>query len=200
MMFIARSVTEREENMSEQEKAAETKPAAINPSQVAGMDNAGLQILVQLLLAERQEALEEKKEKRLAQERRETQYRLNSQYNTEEREKIQRMCTHLKGGKEGPNRPRSARIDYAVSFHTFIDGRSYIKCLICSSKWKPGDTADFLIRRGQKVKNHTGLGWDQAWNMLKNSTNTPTTSEVVMQATPTPQAQPDFSNPSVVEI
>jgi hypothetical protein len=67
------------------------------------------------------------------------------------------VCQHRKGFHR---RPRSVVKDYNVSFHRFIDGTERIRCLSCGKKWFPSD-AD----------------WQQALNMVEDSTNTRTASE-----------------------
>jgi len=87
----------------------------------------------------------------------------------------------LKGGKHGP---KSGVIDYNVGLHTYINGENIIKCNSCMMKWKVNDTIEFLVRGGRKIANHTKIGWQQAQAMLNQSTNTPTSSEVPMEAKP----------------
>ena len=66
-------------------------------------------------------------------------------------------CDHLKGG-----RYKLAMVkDYNVSFHTFVDGVSRIRCNKCGAKWFSGDP-----------------GWTTALGMAEQSTNQPSSSEV----------------------
>src|SRR5260370_33956678 len=111
---------------------------------VPSEDSKTLQLLVQLLLAERQEQMIERQEKSKARAAREEQRRANSDFNVKEQREKQAICTHRKGGRglKGP------KVDYAVSFHTFVNGESYIRCLICGMKWKDTDSADDLVRSG----------------------------------------------------
>lgn len=154
--------------------------------------------LVQLLLAERQDAILEKQEKLRARQARDEQRRINAEYNEAEVKEKQRICTHKKGGTRGP---KSTKLDYAVYFHTFTDGSSYIRCLICGAKWKSTDTKEYLVRRGQKVPNHTGIGWAEAHQMLGQSTNSPSSSEVQFNASLGVNAPVDFAkNPHAVEV
>lgn len=143
-------------------------------------DAATLQMLVSLLLAERQDALEERKEKARTLAVRNEQRRKNAEYNVAEKNKIQSICTHKKGGKG----LKSPKVDYAVYFHTFTDATSYIRCQICGMKWRNQDTIEFLVRRGEKVLNHTGIGWKQAYGMVQESTNTASSSEIQISAKP----------------
>ncbi len=93
----------------------------------------------------------------------------------------QMRCKHLKGGRRGP---KAGVKDYAISMHTFIGKNSYIKCHLCSAKWEPSDTKETLFRKGKHIRNHTKIGWDEAIAMMGQSTNTPTSSEIPLDATP----------------
>jgi hypothetical protein len=160
-------------------------------------DAATLKLLVQLMVAERQEALMLRQEQAIHFKERDKQRRITSEYNITEKNKSQELCTHKKGGKG----LRGPKVDYAVSFHTFVSADSYIRCLICGMKWKNQDTQEFLIRRGKKIPNHTGLGWKDAYRMVTESTNTATSSEVQLHSAPIQFQAPDFEeNPRAVEI
>lgn len=87
----------------------------------------------------------------------------------------QARCRHLKGATSTAKNPT---IDYAVAQHTFINADTYIRCQICGVRWKPEDTAEFLVRNGRKISNHTKIGWREACNMTAQSTNTSTMSEI----------------------
>lgn len=168
-----------------------------SPAAVPSDDSKTLQLLVQLLLAERQEAMLDRQEKSRARAVRDEQRKANSEYNIQEKRQSQAICSHKKGGKglKGP------KVDYAVSFHTFVNSESYIRCLICGMKWKNTDTDDFIIRRGEKIENHTGIGWKKAYSMVTESSNTATSSEVKLVASPEAAPKPDFKvNPRAVEI
>jgi hypothetical protein len=164
----------------------QTKPAsgqgtpAPAPATPAATDAATLQMLVQLLLAERQEALQDRQEKARALAAKNEQRRINAEYSVAEKNKIQQMCTHKKGGRG----LKSPKTDYAVYFFTFTDASSYIRCQICGMKWRSLDTAETLVRKGQKVPNHTGIGWKQAYAMVQESTNTAAASEVQLNTQP----------------
>lgn len=169
---------------------------AVVPAAVSTLDPNALMALVQLLLQQQQDTLEAKQDKARAREARDKQHRLNSQYNEKNDKEKQRICTHRKGGKTGP---KSNLIDYAVYMHRFINESVYIRCLICGMKWKPNDTAEHLVRRGEKIDNHTGLGWKDANQMLQNSTNKNSASEVLRDSGQGPIV-PDYSDPLTVEI
>ena len=51
-------------------------------------------------------------------------------------------------------------------------------------KWRPKDTAEFLLRNGKQIPNHTRVGWAEAKRMQSKSTNEITMSERVLNATP----------------
>lgn len=153
-------------------KDVETKPES--------SDASTLQMLVQLLLAERQDALLDKQEKVRVHDARDKQRRINAEYSIADKNQIQSMCTHKKGGRG----TKSPKVDYAVYFHTFTDATSYIRCQICGAKWRNLDTPEFLVRHGQKVPNHTGIGWKEAYQMVAESTNTASSSEVKLSAKP----------------
>lgn len=172
-------------------------PAESLHSAATPKEDTTLQLLVQLMLAERQDSLLEREEKKRARQARDKQREINAEYMFAEKRQAQQLCTHKKGGRglKGP------KVDYAVSFHTFVNAESYIRCLICDMKWKNTDTQEYLIRRGVKIPNHTGLGWKDAYRMVLESSNTATSSEVKLVASPEPAAKPDFEkNPHSVEI
>src|SRR5438874_407324 len=112
----------------------------VTPQAIVSGDMAALSVLVQLLLAERQEQLLEKQERNKNLKERAKQESANTEQELERKRQSQSMCTHRKGGRglKGP------KIDYAVSFHTFVDASSYIRCLICGAKWKNTDTIEYL--------------------------------------------------------
>lgn len=76
----------------------------------------------------------------------------------------QLRCKHLKGGRVRLNRQK----DYAVRFHTFIDGSQSIKCQLCGKEvWNTPKT-QFL--------------WQHMLAMTEYSTNSPSSSEQPMVA------------------
>jgi hypothetical protein len=66
-------------------------------------------------------------------------------------------CEHLKGGSI-----RSWREDYAVYLHTFLDGTVRVKCTLCPKAWYPNSP-----------------DWNDALSMVRQSTNTSSSSELV---------------------
>jgi len=158
-----------------------------------GTDLALLQQMVSILLEEKMELLSEKKEKQRTYAARDKSRRELSAYNIEQKQKSQQVCTHLKGGKIDEHHPKGPLVDYAVYHHTYPDGTTGIKCLICSMLWKKKDTAEYLVRGGKRIPNHTSMGWMDAVRMLRQSTNTPTASEINVTARITnPHIDPDF--------
>lgn len=87
----------------------------------------------------------------------------------------QARCKHLKGGKRGP---KTQQKDYAVYQHTFINADTVIRCQVCGMRWRQQDTAEYLLRNGKKIANHTKVGWREAIAMLDQSSNTISSSEV----------------------
>lgn len=155
----------------------------VKPSQGAvsaeASDASVLKLLVELMLAERQELMQEKAERKRANNVRDEQRKINAEYSKKQKENIQAMCTHRKGGKL-----QSPRTDYALYHHTFTDQTTYIRCQICGMKWRRVDTKDFIIRKGETIPNHTGIGWTEALRMLQQSTNTPSSSEIQVATVP----------------
>lgn len=157
----------------------QTKPSQGAVPAEPASDASVLKLLVELMLAERQEAMQDKAERKRANQARDEQRKVNAEYSKKQKETIQAMCPHKKGGKL-----QSPRTDYALYHHTFTDQTTYIRCQICGMKWRKVDTEEFLIRKGQKIPNHTGIGWKEALRMLGQSTNTPSSSEVQVNTIP----------------
>lgn len=169
--------------MTEQTKSGQGTP---EPAQAT--DAATLQMLVQLLLAERQDALQEREERKRVNKVRDDQRRKNADYVVADKINSQSLCTHKKGGKG----LKSPKVDYAVYAHTFTNNVAYIRCQICGMKWRNVDTKEFLVRGGRKIENHTGKGWREALDMLGESTNTPSSSEIQMATQPIPTSVGDL--------
>jgi len=93
----------------------------------------------------------------------------------------QARCTHLKGGK---NRRNTQAKDFSVYYHTYINSIPVIRCFVCRMHWGTRDTKEFLIRNDKKVPNHTKIGWDEAREMLGQTTNTPSCSEIPSSTRP----------------
>jgi hypothetical protein len=119
-------------------------------------------------IAEKEAALE------VALQAREKQRRKESENFTVAKIETQKNCKHLKGGK---GRTRGQQRDPAVYPHTFTDGSVVIKCHLCSARWLPGDTDEYLTRNGSKIPNWTGIGWRRAQEMAEDSSNKASSSE-----------------------
>jgi hypothetical protein len=158
-----------------------TTPASSQQDAVT-IDAGTLQALVTMLLSERKEQMEERQAKKEAYLAKEKQRRINAKFMMDQKHKSQSLCTHRKGGKSGFN---PAYVNYAISHHTYVDASSTIRCLICAMKWMPGDTKEHLNRKDDngnivKLPNHTSWGWADAYAALKQTTNTATASEIVL--------------------
>src|SRR5271166_897162 len=94
--------------------------------------------------------------------------------------KKQERCRHAKG--QVGYRRASTYIDFNVSKHTFIDGKSRIKCLTCG--WEVWNLPGFRFK------------WEQGMRMVEQSTNRPSSSEVL------PKVEPNkvFNQPSSVTV
>jgi hypothetical protein len=107
----------------------------------------------------------------------------NSAHNEHEVREKQRRCRHVKGGKL----QKAGVHDYNLAMHVFTDGTQRIRCQSCDMKWLARDSKEFIYRDGKKYRNHTGIGFREAWTMLQDSTNTITKSEIVMNVNPAAQ-------------
>lgn len=159
-------------------------PAAINTT------DEKLNLLLQLLLSQEARKAETEQNLENARKARNAQRELSARTHVEKQLVKQARCRHMKGGKHGP---KSGVTDYCVGLHTYINGENIIKCMICGMKWKYQDTVEFLVRYGKKIANHTKKGWNEANEMLAQSTNKPSSSEVPMDATRRKQENGDAS-------
>ncbi len=123
------------------------------------------------------EARKEGEEKALIErfEQRDKQRRLNAREFGRQQMATQAGCKHQKGLSRGSI--KGPVVDYAVYLHTFIDHSQTIKCRICKMTWRPGDTKEFLMINGQKIANHTKVGWAEAVEFTKQSTDKESSSE-----------------------
>jgi hypothetical protein len=161
------------------EEKSEVRPVV--PGKAPRDIESKLDLLLELLATKEARIAEEEQNKEKARLARNAQREKSSAAHVEKQLLKQARCRHLKGGKHGP---KSGVIDYNVGLHTYINGENIIKCNSCMMKWKVNDTIEFLVRGGRKIANHTKIGWAQAQAMLNQSTNTPTSSEVPMEAKP----------------
>lgn len=159
-------------------------PAAVPVAPVPSMEQlmamflqmqAENQRLTQMMM--KREERKEKEEQALIEriETREKQRRQNARDFDRARILTQATCKHQKGVGKGSI--KGPVVDYAVYLHTFIDHSQTIKCRICKATWRPGDTKEFLLISGQKIPNHTKLGWEDAVGMTKQSTDKESSSE-----------------------
>ena len=158
--------------------SAVSAPIPAPPMTAAEQMNAQL---LQILINQQARLAFKDQQEEEARKTRDAQRAKNAQDHTAKDLLRQARCTHLKGGRKGP---RSQVRDYAVYIHTFIDAHYEIRCFICKMIWKINDTSEFLMRRGKKIANHTKMGWFEASKLLEQTTNTPSSSEVPLQATP----------------
>jgi len=169
------------------------KPSSPDETPGVGVDPK----LIQLLLEERAETAKEKQAER-DQRRRKDAARSASAEDLEaaERTRVQ-ACGHLKGGR---NRAYNAKTDFALTSHTFIDSVTRIRCSLCGFSvygprkggQVPADTREIVYRdRGNgyeslqnptynPAKNKPGISYADATEMLKQTTNTPSHSERVL--------------------
>ena len=147
---------------------------------LAGIDAGLLGQLVSLMVAERAEALKTTQELKQRIQAVEKQRSRNSREQDAKRIAKQATCRHLKG--VGKHTPKGAmqRIDYAVYLHRFVDFSERIQCRICAAKWRKGDTAEYFLRGGRQIPNHTHIGWLEAMRMVDQSSDTYTACESVV--------------------
>jgi hypothetical protein len=89
-------------------------------------------------------------------------------------------CNHLKGNLRGGCK------DYCVSFHTFIDGSQRIACL---------KGCGFEVFN----KPEWSFKWTVGLKMVEQSTNTRTSSEVVISCSPFTRQRMDFGDFKIVD-
>lgn len=151
------------------------------------------QKLIEVLLKKEAREADAEQQKEIIKQTKQIQAGLNAQSTEQEKREKQRRCKHIKGGKL----QKKGIKDWNVSSHRFVDGTEVIKCHTCTMRWRERDTKDFLYRgenvrnaEGREVavirkyRNHTGIGWHEAKQMVEDSTNESTRSEIVMVASP----------------
>jgi hypothetical protein len=136
--------------------------------------------LLEAFLKREKVALQEHENKENLVKQRTEHYAKNSANKHRDLMKTQSRCKHKKGGAL----QRPGNVDFAVSLHTYIDRTRVIKCHICAMKWRKDDTDQFLVRGGKQVKNHTGIGWAKAYDMLVSSTNKSSSTEIPLDNAP----------------
>jgi hypothetical protein len=143
-------------------------------------ESTKLDLLLQLLLSQEARKAEAEQNAEVSSKARDAQRKRSNDAHQDKELVKQARCRHLKGGTHGP---KSGVIDYCLSFFTYINGESVIRCLICGMKWGAKDTESYLVRGGRQIVNHTKIGWVQAQSMFAQSTNKPSSSEVPLQPT-----------------
>ena len=164
-------------------KVATATVSAVTAVTAAEQKSNRLEQLLELLLAGQMEQLEAKAAAKQREAAISAQREKTANKNLQNLFIFQSRCKHLKGGKH--KLKADQKIDPNVSIHNFIDGKTVVKCHSCCAKWRPEDTAEFLIRGGKKVKNHTGIGWNDAvpgkmsaLQMVQLTTNSISSSEI----------------------
>lgn len=130
--------------------------------------------LLTIMMAKEARVAEKEASLEIALQARDKMRRRESENYTIAKIETQKNCKHLKGGS---GRTRGQQRDPAVYPHTFTDGTTVIKCHLCSARWLPGDTDEYLTRNGSKIPNWTGIGWRRAQEMAEDSSNKPSSSE-----------------------
>lgn len=158
------------------------QPAPVVPVAAAPVNQADMTALVAMMakqmqiFAAREERLNKQEEELEAQKKaKKDRYRENGKESDKAHLLFQAKCRHLKGGK---TRKANAVEDFAIGVHTYPDGTSIIRCLVCRMRWRPGDTKEAVIRDGFIYKNHTKKGWNEAMEMAMKSSNTFSNSEI----------------------
>lgn len=155
--------------------------AALAAPQAPAVLPSHIEKMLEIMMAREVRLAAKEQAEEIARDAKNKQRELNAQNHTEKDLLRQARCTHLKGGKKGP---RSGVRDFAVYLHTYINAEQVIKCFLCKMAWKVNDTIQTLRRKGRNVPNHTKIGWVEANAMLQQTTNTPSSSEIPLQATP----------------
>jgi hypothetical protein len=162
-----------------QDGKVESRPATSTPAKAEPASK--IEMLLELMLESKGKELAEAKQKEIGIQAKEKQRRINAEHQVDSLIETQRTCRHLKGGKRGP---KNQNRDYALFVHTYINRETVVRCMICRMAWKKDDTDEFLFRHGKKIANHTGLGWRKVQDLLTQTTNTPSKSEMMLDVKP----------------
>lgn len=120
---------------------------------------------------EAEQYLEAQKAKVAAEIKRQEAYaRMEAIWAEEARNKARRWarCNHLKG-LTGKGFKAPLIKTYMLGLHIFPDNTVRIKCEKCSMKWYKTDTKEFIIRDGAKLPNPTGMGFNEALALYRES-------------------------------
>lgn len=176
----------KQQNQQPQQQEAQPKQAGAGqvhpqvhpqPTQKQGVTNQSPDLSNQLLeafLKREKVALQEQETKENLLKQRMEHYAKNSTSRHNATMKSQSYCKHKKGGKL----QRAGNVDYSVFIHKYVDQTEVIKCQLCGMKWRKNDTVEFLVRGDKKIKNHTGIGWAEARQMVAQSSNRPSSTEI----------------------
>jgi hypothetical protein len=149
--------------------------AVLKEAQATGnLSESKFMALLSIMMAKEARIAEKEAALEVALQARDLQRRKESENYTIAKIENQKNCKHLKGGK---GRTRGQQRDPSVFPHTFTDGTIVIKCQLCSARWLPGDTDEYLTRNGSKIPNWTGIGWRRAQEMAEDSSNKASSSE-----------------------
>jgi hypothetical protein len=149
---------------------------------VTALNTDTLGALVQLLMMQQARIAKKEQEEEDRQAARTRQREKNAAQDDSKIISKQARCKHLKGGR---NRVKNqTKIDYAVYQHVFVDSSTYIRCRVCGMKWRPKDTVEYLVRGGQKISNHTHIGWREAFLLTDQSSDSISKSETIVYAMP----------------
>lgn len=120
---------------------------------------------------EAEQYLESQKAKVAAEVKRQEAYaRMEAIWAEEARNKARKWahCNHLKG-LTGKGFKAPLIKTYMLGLHIFPDNTVRIKCEKCSMKWYKTDTKEFIIRDGAKLPNPTGMGFNEALALYRES-------------------------------
>jgi hypothetical protein len=169
--------------MTENKNVQPAKPASTEvdvnavlaeAQKTGNLSDSKFMALLSIMMAKEARLAEKEKDLELRLQARDAQRRKESESYTIAKIETQTKCKHLKGGK---GRKRGQQRDPAVYAHTFTDGTIQIKCTLCSAKWMPKDTREYLFRNGNAIPNWTSIGWQDAVALAEDSSNRPSTSE-----------------------
>jgi hypothetical protein len=160
--------------MTGPQKELDVAALLADAAKVGSLSEAKFTALLSLMMAKEARIAEKEASLEVALKARDDQRKRDSENYTIAKIEAQKDCRHLKGGK---GRQRGQQKDPAVYMHTFTGGERVIKCNLCSARWLPGDTREYLTRNGSKIPNWTNAGWAEAVEMVEDSSNKPSASE-----------------------
>jgi hypothetical protein len=168
--------------MSEQKNDTNVNSILTKASK-GNISDADFAALLSIMMAKEVRVAEKEAALEVALQARDQQRRRDSENYSIAKIELQKNCKHMKGGS---TRQRAQAKDPAVYFHIFTDRTQVIKCTLCSARWLPGDTDEYLTRNGSKIPNWTNIGWRRAWEMAEDSSNKMSSSERFSTASTSP--------------